>query len=149
VTRAARRVAALSLGMLALILSQQVMTAYVATYAVINFGWFVSVNAAVAVLVGWLFMGPQAGRGWGMAISNGLTSVLVFLLTALGLQAVNEFLRLAEKTQFSRLTLAIQAVFDRSLEWASLLLVGQIPWTIVIGGIVAGLLTELAARKVI
>lgn len=144
---AARLVAALCLAAVAFFLSGLVMETYVAEKGETNFGWFVYVNIAIGVVVGWISMGPRAGRGASAAITNGVTGVFLLVLWGLFVQSCNEMTRLAMKNRYDNAFEAIAAIFQIGAEWGLLLLNGPTLLAMVIGACVSGILTEFAWRR--
>jgi len=143
---AARLVAAICLAGVAFFLSGLVQTVYVAENGETNFGWFVPVNVLIGLLVGWVSMGPRAGRGVSAAITNGVTGVFLLVLWALFVQACNEMTRLAMRNRYDNAIEAIAAIFQIAAEWGLLLLTVPILGSMAIGAFVSGMLTEYAWR---
>lgn len=145
---AARLVAALCLGLTGFMVSEAVMAAFLAAkgYNSFDFGWFIWVNAAVGVAVGWVSMGRRAGRGLPNAITNGLTGVFLLVLNGLFIQACNEMVRLAMKNRYDNALEAIVAVVEIGAEWGLILLNGPVIAILLVGAVVSGILTEYAWR---
>jgi hypothetical protein len=143
---AARLVAAISLGLVAFLLSGLVMEVWLRERGQIDFGWFVQVNVAIGIAVGWIAMGKRAGRGVAGAFANGVTGVFLLVLWALFIQACNEMTRLAMRNRYDNAIEAIAAVFQIMADWGLLLLDGPILLTMALGAFVAGVLTEFAWR---
>lgn len=144
---AARLTAAITLAGLAFLLSGFVMQAFeVYRDSEVNFGYFVHVNVALGLAVGWISMGKRAGRGVSAAITNGVTGVFLLTLWALFIQSCNEMTRLAMKNRYDGPFEAIAAVFQIGAEWGLILLTGPILATMAIGAFVTGILTEYAWR---
>lgn len=143
---AARLVAALSLAVVAFLLSGLVMDAHVAAQGETNFGKFVYVNIVVGLVVGWVSMGKRAGRGVSSAITNGTTGVFLLVLWGLLIQAGNEMTRLAMRNRYDGPLEAITAVFKIGAEWGLILLDGPIIAAMLAGAFVSGILTEYAWR---
>lgn len=143
---AARLTAAACLAIVAFFLSGLVMEVYRDLKGDVNFGWFIWVNVAIGILVGWISMGKRAGRGVSAAITNGITGVFLLVLWGLFVQACNEMTRLAMKNRYDGPFEAIAAVFQIGAEWGLLLLTGPILGTMVVGAFVSGILTEYAWR---
>lgn len=141
---AARLVAALSLGGLAWLASDMVRPLMPPQTA---FGWFNYVNLALGLLCGWFIMGSRAGRGYTEAFGNGLTGVFALVFWAFFAQSFNLMLKQALDKKFEGPVEAIIAIFKNALDYA--LFLGDVPLiaTLLIGGIVCGLLAEFAARR--
>ena len=143
---AARLVAALGLAVVAFFLSGLIRPAFEAAHGTTNFGWFTQVNLVIGALVGWVSMGPRAGRGVSAAITNGITGVFLLVLWGLFIQACNEMTRLAMRNRYDDPFEAIAAVFQIGAEWGLVLLDGPILIAMAIGAFVTGILTEFAWR---
>lgn len=112
----------------------------------VNFGWFIPVNIALGVAVGWKSMGSRAGRGVSQAITNGATGVFLLVLWGLFVQACNEMIARAMKNLYDGPIEAIGAIFQIGVEWGLLLMTGPILATMAVGAFVSGILTEYAWR---
>ncbi|MCR8826621.1 TrgA family protein [Pseudosulfitobacter koreensis] len=141
---AARLVAALSMALLAFIVSAQIVPLMPEST---DFGYFYPVNIVLAALVGWLVMGRRAGRGVTSAVNNGLTGMLVFVLWGLFIQGCNEMIRLAMRNRYDDPFEAIVAIFEIGAEYGLIMLVPLVIGTLIAGGVLAGLATEVAWRK--
>ena len=80
---AARLVAAMSLALLAFIVSGQIMPLMPDGT---DFGYFTYINMALGVLTGWIIMGKRVGRGTTAAINNGITGAVALLFWGLFVQ---------------------------------------------------------------
>lgn len=144
---AARLVAALSLSVVAFFLSGLVMDVYTQFIgSEVNFGWFIWINVALGLAVGWFSMGKRAGRGVSAAVTNGVTGVFLLVLWGLFVQACNEMTRRAMKNLYDGPIEAIGAIFQIGAEWGLLMLTIPIFGTLAVGAFVTGILTEYAWR---
>ena len=84
---AARLIAAIALGLLAIVISVQVVPLMPEGT---DFGYFFHINVALGLLTGWIFMGRRVGYGVVPAINNGLTGAAVMALWALFIQGAWE-----------------------------------------------------------
>jgi cation transport ATPase len=141
---AARLVAALSLALLAFVVSGQVMPLMPEGT---DFGYFTWVNVGLGVLCGWIVMGKRAGRGFVPSINNGLTGMAALVFWALFVQGVYEMVRLAMRNRYGGPFEAITAIFEIGAEYGMILLVPNIIGTLLVGGVVAGLATEQAWHR--
>ena len=141
---AARLVAALSLAVIAFIVSGQVMPLMPEGT---DFGYFTYVNMALGAVCGWVIMGKRAGRGTTAAINNGLTGVAAMVFWALFVQGCYEMFRLAMRNRYDGPFEAIFAIFEIGLDYGSLLLATHIIATLLIGGLLAGFATDVAWRR--
>ncbi|QFT60032.1 hypothetical protein FIU94_14470 [Sulfitobacter sp. THAF37] len=140
---AARLVAAVALAALAYVISIMVMPLMPEST---DFGYFIPVNILLGLACGWIVMGPRAGRGTTAAINNGFTGVFVLMLWGVGIQAANEMVRLAMRNRYDNAFEAIVAVFQIGAEYAVIIATMQIGLALVIGAVVAGLVTEFASN---
>ena len=141
---AAKLMAALGLAVLAFVLSGMVMELFEEDT---NFGWFVYVNVVIGVVVGWITVGRRAGRGWVSAINVGFTGGFLLVFWALFIQACNEMVDRAMKNRYDNAGEAIIAVFELGAEFAVFIATVRIALTVVIGGVLTGLLTEYVWQR--
>ncbi len=141
---AARLVAALSLALIAFIVSGQVIPLMPEGT---DFGWFTYVNIAIGLLTGWVVMGPRPGVGLTPAINNGLTGMVVMVFWALFVQGTNEMVGLAMRHRYDGPFDAILGIFEIGMKYALVLMVPNIIATLLIGGVLAGFACQYASKK--
>lgn len=141
---AARLMAAICLAVVAYFISEMVKPLMPEST---DFGYFVPLNVVLGLCVGWIVMGRRAGRGTTAAINNGLTGVFVLMLWGVGLQAINEMIRLAMRNRYDGPFEAIVAVFQIGAEYAVIIATVPIGIALVISAVVSGLLTEFADSR--
>ena len=112
-----------------------------------NFGIFNQVNATIGFFVGWVFIGPRAGRGFAAGISNGFTSVVILTASALFVQGAYEMTVLSMRHRYGGFVEAIAAIFAIGTEYGATMMVPNVLLTLFFGGCLVGLLTELASRR--
>lgn len=140
---AARLIAALVLAVTAWIVSQTVKTHLPDG---INFGWFDYVNVAIGAVSGWIVIGRRAGLGILPAIGHGLTGVAVLVFWAIFLQSTNEMLRLSLRRHYKGPVEALLDIFQIGAEYTKVLPYLDVAGALVLGGLIAGILSELANR---
>lgn len=140
----ARLTAAISLAILAFVLSGQVMPLMPEGT---DFGYFTPINMVLGVLTGWVYMGKRVGGGVVPAINNGLTGVAVMVLWALFIQGAWEMFRLAMRHRYGGPFEALKAIFDLSLEYFFVIAVPSVLIPMAVGGCLVGLLAESAHRR--
>jgi hypothetical protein len=140
---AAKLVAALGMAVLAFIVSGLIMPLFEEDT---NFGWFMPVNVGLGCLVGWMVIGARAGRGMVSAMNVGLTAPVVLVFWGLFVQSSNEMIRVAMKNRYDGPFEAIVAIFEIGAEWALLITTVTVWATLLLGGIVVGVITEFAWR---
>jgi hypothetical protein len=136
--------AAISLAVLAFVLSGMVVPLMPEST---DFGYFLPLNVLLGLVVGWRVMGKRAGRGIVAAINNGLAGVFVLMLWAIFLQAANEMVRLALRNRYDDPFEAIVAVFQIGAEFGVMIATLPIGVALVVGAVIAGLLTEFAYNR--
>ncbi len=142
---AARLAAAVSLAILAFIISGQVMPLMPEGT---DFGYFTVVNMTLGVLCGWIGMGRKAGRGLVGAINNGFTGMATLIFWGLFVQGCYEMFRRAMRNRYDGPFEAVAAIFEiGGIEYGTVLLNANIIVTAIVGGILAGLATEYAFRR--
>jgi hypothetical protein len=141
---AARLVAALLLAILAWILSDLVRPLMPEGT---QFGIFNFMNAFIGLCVGWVVMGPRAGRGTVPGINNGLTSTAVLVIWALTVHSSLEMFRLAMRNHYDGPMEALTSIFLIASEFAIMIAVPAVILTAVAGAVAVGLATEFAARR--
>ena len=140
---AARLVAALSLMVIAFVVTGQVIPLFPEGT---NFGYFLYVNLAIGALSGWTVMGKRAGRGTTAAINNGVTGVEVMMFWGLFVQGVYEMFRLANRNRYAGPFEAVIAIFEIGVDYGIMILQVNIIITLLIGCVLSGLATEYAWR---
>ncbi|MEO0378825.1 MAG: TrgA family protein [Pseudomonadota bacterium] len=140
---AAKLVAAVGMAALAFIVSFMIMPLFEEDT---NFGWFVHVNVVVGFFVGWTVLGSRAGRSITSAINVGLTAPVVMVFWCLFVQSCNEMTRIAMKNRYDGAFEALVAIFEIGAEWALLMTTIPIWTTLLVGGMIVGLMTEYAWR---
>lgn len=140
----ARLTAALSLALLGFAVSFLVMPLMPEGT---DFGYFVHVNAGLGLLTGWVFMGKRVGHGLVSAINNGITGMAVMVLWALFIQGAWEMFRLAMRNRYDGPFEALSQIFVIAMDYFFVIAVPGVLVPLVVGGVMAGLATENAARR--
>ncbi|UWR23896.1 TrgA family protein [Sulfitobacter sp. S190] len=140
---AAKLVAAVLLAVLAYILSELVRPLMPEGTAFGNFNY---VNMAIGALTGWFIMGRRSGRGLVHGINNGLTGTAVMMLWALGWHAAYEMFRQAMRNRFDGPMEALTEIFLIASDNAVTIATVSVLGTAVIGAVIAGVLTDFAAK---
>lgn len=103
--------------------------------------------AVVGAVIGWMVMGPTAGKGYVEAAGSGIKTAVILAVAALFLLALREMLDSSIKMRYDTALDAILDVFQTMAQRSYGLLSLGVIGTILVGGIVAGLLTENAGRR--
>jgi hypothetical protein len=112
-----------------------------------DIGYLHYVNAGIGALVGWQVIGSRTGRGWVSGINAGLTGAVMLVFWALFVQSCNEMTRQALRNRYDSVFEAIAAIVQIGAEWAIMIATIPIISGLLIGGAIAGLLGEFAARR--
>jgi hypothetical protein len=103
--------------------------------------------AVVGAIIGWWVMGPTVGRGYVEAAGAGIKTAVILAVAALFLLAMREMLDNSVKMRYDTALEAILDVFQTMARRSHALLSLGVFGTILLGGIVSGLLTENAGRR--
>ena len=140
----AKLMAAISFGIVGWI----VANAYVPTLpAGMSVGLFRELVGLLGVVVGWKVMGASVGKGYAASISSGWKTVIVLVFFALLFFSIREMILLSMKMRYDGPMEAVLDVFAQMLKQAQALLTPNVLASMVVGGAVAGLLTENAGRR--
>lgn len=113
----------------------------------INFGYFNYVNVLLGFLVGWGMVGRRAGKGLTFAVNNGFTGVVSLVILGLFVQSCNEMLRLSLRNRYDNAFEALVAVVQLMMEYAVTMATIPVAVVVILGGIIAGLCTEVAWHR--
>lgn len=112
-----------------------------------NVGFFRELVGLIGVVCGWKVMGPSVGRGYREAIGSGLKTVIVLTFFALLLFSIYVMIGLSMRRIYDGPVDAVLAVFSLMLEEAQKMLTPWVLGTLIIGGSLAGLITERISRR--
>ena len=141
---AARLFSAVALAILAFIVSGQVMPLMPEGT---DFGMFTYVNMAVGAVMGWVVVGKRAGRGLIPGITNGMTGTLAMMFWCLCIYGAYEMFSRAMDRRYDDPFESVMAIFELGFDYASMIFVQNIIVTLLIGGVLAGLAAEYAAKR--
>lgn len=140
---ASKLIAAILIGIVALIVSYQIMPLMPDST---DFGSFVYVNTILGIATGWVIMGKRAGRGVTAAINNGLGGALMLVLWGLFIHSSYQMFDRAMDNWYNGAFTALAAIFQFMAEYALILIDPMVLFSLATGGIIAGLATEYAWR---
>jgi hypothetical protein len=141
---AAKAIAAISFAVVGWLLANVYVTAMPEVQTV---GYFRELTAALGALIGWRVMGNSVGRGYVGAIGAGWKTVIVLIFFALLLFGIYEMLMLSVRMRYDGPFEAFVDVFKRMLDRAPPLLSTGVLAVALIGGGIAGVLSENANRR--
>lgn len=140
---AAKAVAALSLGATGFALSSVVKAQMT---DITNWGWFTAVNMAIGAFCGWIMIGRRVGRGTSFIVSAGLSASVMMVIWALFIQSGNEALRLALRRRYDGMFEFIAGLLEHMVDWGLALMTVEFWVVMLLGGIISGVLSEIANR---
>ncbi len=108
---------------------------------------FAEGNLLIGLVAGWTVMGPRAGEGLRTAIGGGLTTAASMVFWALLVYSIMQMVKLSMRKSYDDPFQAVVGVFEIALDYGQLIVVPSVIGTLVVGGILGGWLTELAARR--
>lgn len=112
-----------------------------------QFGYFSPVSAVIGLVCGWRFLGPDAGLGWLPSANAGLKASVVTLLAALFIFSTEEMLVLAFRKTYDGPMDAVIGVLALAVNFIERMFVFDMLAVLFGGGILAGFLSEWAARR--
>lgn len=110
-------------------------------------GWFSELNAAIGLIVGWKLMGARAGNGYNAAIGISLTSVAVLVFWGLLINSSVVMVELSLRKSYDGAVEALVGVVDLMATHGRIMLDVTVIGTLVVGGLLAGMITEWASRR--
>ena len=104
-------------------------------------------SIGIAVICGWRVVGSRLGQGYRAAIGYGLTGAFVFSLWMLFLIAGSDMIARSMRRVYDGAIEAVVDVFNLMMRLAVTLFDINLLASIVIGGIICGLIAEYFARR--
>lgn len=106
-----------------------------------------NVAALVGVICGWRVSGSLVGRGYGEAAGNGLRTAVTIGFWVLLIFSIYDMIVLSTKMRYDGPMEALLGTFVILLDYAKLLLKPAVLGTGLIGGMVGGIVTEIASKR--
>jgi hypothetical protein len=103
--------------------------------------------AVIGAFVGWMVMGPSVGKGYVEAAGAGIKTAVVLTVVALFFLALREMLDNSIKMRYDGALEAILDVFQTMAKRSQALLSLGVFGTVLLGGIIGGLVSENAGRR--
>lgn len=110
-------------------------------------GSFREITAAIGFIVGWLYMGKLTRRGYREAINSGLVTAILLVFWALLAFSLYFMLKKSMRMMYDNPMEAVLGVFQLMLDYGKMLLVPDMLGVILLGGVIAGLITEWAGKR--
>jgi hypothetical protein len=112
-----------------------------------DLGWYAEINAVIGFILGWVVAGSRAGGSWSAAVSYGMTTMVAIVFWGLLLHSGGEMVRKSLRKMYDGPSEAVVDVFGLMWEYANLMATQPVLLTLLIGGIAAGLITEVFGRN--
>ena len=109
-------------------------------------GRFSELNAVIGLVVGWRVLGSRAGNGYNAAIGISLTAIAALVFWGLLLNSTIVMVQLSLRKSYDGAVEAVVGVVDLMAVHGQIMLDGTVIGTLVIGGLVAGMISEWASR---
>jgi hypothetical protein len=110
-------------------------------------GYLREMIGLLGAVVGWRVMGNAVGKGYFQAIGSGWKTMIVLVFFALLLFSIYEMLQLSVRLRYEGPMEAVLDVFKRMMDRSVPLLTVPVLAAMVIGGGIAGVMTENASRR--
>ncbi|GAB4290638.1 MAG: hypothetical protein Kow0058_09770 [Roseovarius sp.] len=112
-----------------------------------NFGYFGGVVAALGLIAGWRVIGARLGRGWGQAVSAGLTGLFALLFWSVLLLSFYEMIERALGLRYKGPVDALVGMFAIALDYVRNLYHWPLIGLLLGGAVLVGLLAEAVGRR--
>lgn len=112
-----------------------------------QYGFFAEVCAGIGALCGWRVMGTLIGRTYRAAVESGLRTMLNLVFWSVLLLAIYDMVLQSMKMRYDGPVEAIQAIFSISLDYLRIMVDPGVIATLILGGILGGVVTEWASRR--
>lgn len=110
-------------------------------------GYFSYINAAIGLVVGWRVLGSRAGNGYNAAIGISLTATAALVFWGLLLNSTIVMVELSFRKTYRGAVEAVVGVVDLMVAHAKIMFDPTVIGTLVVGGLIAGMITEWASGK--
>lgn len=112
-----------------------------------NLGLFQEVNTVFGLIAGWTVAGPRAGTGFTASFSYGLTALVAMVVMALFFNSSVVMIERSLRKRYDGPGEAVTDVFALFIEHGQMMLTPEILGTLVVGGLVGGLVTEFFGSR--
>jgi len=110
-------------------------------------GWLRESAAFAGLLCGWLIFGRSSGRGYGVAMGNGISTAVAVAFWVLLFWSIYEMVVKSTKMLYDGPMEAVLGMFDLMVKYARLMLSPEVLGIMLVGGVLAGLMAEWAGRR--
>jgi hypothetical protein len=112
-----------------------------------QFGAFTPMTALIGLVCGWRVMGPGAGKGNVPSIGTGVKTSAVLVMLGLLIYSTEQMLVNAFRRTYDGPMDALVGIVGIAIDYAQYLGAPDVLAVLILGGGLAGLLTEWAARR--
>jgi hypothetical protein len=108
--------------------------------------WFPEASALLGAQVGWIVMGRHVGGGLREAMGRGISAAVWLLFWALVSFSIREMLSRSLEKRYRQPMEAVNASFEIAIYFFKLVLSVEVLGPLLIGGLISGVLAEIANR---
>lgn len=105
------------------------------------------VAAVVGLACGWMIMGPMARRGYVRSVGSGMKTAVIATAWALLVYAIGEMLRQTLRNMYDGPMEAVVDIVRIFIKFGAYVLFPDVLAVLLVGGGLAGMLTEWAAKR--
>jgi hypothetical protein len=110
-------------------------------------GLFPAISAGISLLCGWFVMGGLVGHGYQAAMGYGLRTMVQAVVFVVGFFAIYEAVRRSTKMRYDGPMEAVLGMFDLALEYLKLMATAPMIGTLLLGGLLCGMVAEWSNRR--
>lgn len=109
--------------------------------------YWLQLNIAAGVIVGWLLCGTKAGNGYRPGLANGITTVVAVLFSVFFFMSFFDMIKKSLRRSYDGPIEAVVNVFEIMMEWVPFFAVQDLGILVFGGAIMAGLITEFVGKR--
>lgn len=109
--------------------------------------FFAIINTAIGILMGWIVAGSRAGDGLRAAVGYGLTTIVAISFWFLFSHSFVEMIKQSLRKKYHGPVEAVTDVFNLGIDLAQMAGTPEVLTALVVGGIIAGLITEFFGQR--
>ena len=110
-------------------------------------GAFVPISALIGLVGGWRVLGPEAGQGLYMAAMSGIKTTAIVVALALFIFSTERMLTNAFRRAYDGPMEAVVGIVSIAIDYGTVLLKPEVLAVLIGGGVLAGILSDWAARR--
>ena len=112
-----------------------------------DLGYFQEVNTFFGLFAGWTIAGPRAGTGYVASFSYGLTATVAMVVMALFFNSFVVMIEFALRKRYDGAGEAVTHVFELFVEHGQMMATADILMTLLVVGILGGVVVEFFGRR--